>query len=123
MYYRNSLLTEKAIKNIVTHSLINGLTSFRDKGKVKVHTMVYDGSSTTLLLELTGSTITIITAFKTRHLFYTAFSKVNQSIFIRNYTIPKITEKEMQKHNITNSFKRTDISEDIHLWNKYKGLF
>lgn len=120
-YYRNSLLTETAIKATILQALVNGLTSFKNKGTVKVHVMVYDGSSITLLLSIDDLTITVITALKTRHLFYTTFSKVTQSIFISTYTIPKIAPKELENHNMKNSFKRTDIEENIKLWNNYKG--
>jgi len=77
----NYYITEKSYKSILKEAYVNGLTSFRDKGKVTVETKTSKNTNLTLLLELESETIKII------DVKYSHISVAKHSIFLTGFIL------------------------------------
>lgn len=95
-YVRGEFIDNKRFIEIFKRALINGLTSFRNKGPVVVTLPDYNGRFVSVLCELNPrNKITVISVFVERKYFWKTFIKVKNRINILfDYVIPKMNTKE-----------------------------
>lgn len=96
MYVRGEFIDNKRFIEIFKRALINGLTSFRNKGPVVVTLPDYNGRYISLLCELNDKNIiTVISIFAEKKYFWKTFIKVKNRINILfDYVIPKMSTSE-----------------------------
>jgi len=95
----------ETIEEVLTKALYNGLTSFRNKGIVRLRYKDIDGYISFMLVELTDNTITIVTVLDSKHKNddFHSYVKVQNSIELTKYFVLKqlFELKIVKQHKVT----------------------
>lgn len=113
-YSRDEFIDDKRYIEIVKLALINGLSSFRDKGQVVISFLDFTGKPFAILLDLTDNDIFIISVYagNRRYPWSINFIKVKNRINLyTQYTLSKMTSKERELKKKQMIF--SDIDKEI----------
>ena len=110
---RDEFITTAAYKEILYEAYLNGLTSFRNKGKVVIEISTFNNRRCSILVIINDDSIVIITVFITPHCYGRIhFVTVHNRVYL-TYILRKADKSELTSKKIaTNLHKDKYILED-----------
>jgi hypothetical protein len=99
---REYLLNNKRYKEIFEKAIKNGISQFKNKGRIAISFKTEESKIMTILCILEEKNITIITIVNNNKSIHERFNSVKNFIYIQDYILPNLTndeliEKDMEK--------------------------
>ena len=115
IYVRDIFIDDKRYKAILKHAIKNGLSSFRNKGRVAISFSDSWKLYSSVLVELLDDKLIIVTVFTSKKFrFWTFFIKVPNRINLwKIYTMPRMSREELAAKKVDSRELHINLSSKI----------